>query len=73
MDAEHGVIKSTDEIAAVGHRVLHAGEKYIESCLVTEDVKKVVRECFDLRTSYITQLTLSVLKLLKQLCLASQM
>ena len=40
MDAEHGVIKSTDEIAAVGHRVLHAGEKYIESCLVTE--------CFDL-------------------------
>ena len=48
MDAEHGVIKSTDEIVAVGHRVLHAGEKYIESCLVTEDVKKVVRECFDL-------------------------
>ena len=48
MDAEHGVIKSTDEIAAVGHRVLHAGDKYIESCLVTEDVKKVVRECFDL-------------------------
>ena len=48
MDAEHGVIKSTDEIAAVGHRVLHAGGKYIESCLVTEDVKKVVRECFDL-------------------------
>lgn len=48
MDAEHGVIKSADEIAAVGHRVLHAGEKYIESCLVTEDVKKVVRECFDL-------------------------
>ena len=48
MDAEHCVIKSIDEIAAVGHRVLHAGEKYIESCLVTEDVKKVVRECFDL-------------------------
>ena len=48
MDAEHGVIKSTDEIAAVGHRVLHAGEKYIESCIVTVDVKKVVRECFDL-------------------------
>lgn len=48
VDAEHGVIKSTDEIAAVGHRVLHAGEKYKESCLVDEDVKKVVRECFDL-------------------------
>ena len=48
MDAEHGVIKSTDEIAAVGHRVLHAGEKYIESCLVTEDVKKLVTQSFDI-------------------------
>lgn len=48
VDKEHGVIESTDEIAAVGHRVLHAGEAYKESCLVTEDVKKVVRECFDL-------------------------
>ena len=48
VDETHGVIKNADEIAAVGHRVLHAGEKYIESCLVTEDVKKVVRECFDL-------------------------
>ena len=35
MDAEHGVIKSTDEIAAVGQRVLHAGEKYIESLYKT--------------------------------------
>lgn len=48
IDAEHGVIKSTDEITAVGHRVLHAGEKYKESVIVTEDVKNVVRECFDL-------------------------
>ena len=48
VDPEHGVIKTTDEIAAIGHRVLHAGEKYKASCLVTEDVKKVVRECFDL-------------------------
>ena len=48
VDETHGVIKNADEIAAVGHRVLHAGEKYKESCLVTEDVKSVVRECFDL-------------------------
>ena len=48
VDSEHGVIKSTDEIGAVGHRVLHAGESYKESCLVTEDVKKVIKECFDL-------------------------
>jgi acetate kinase len=47
-DPEHGVVKSTDEIAAVGHRVLHAGTKYCESIVVNEDVKKVIRECFDL-------------------------
>jgi len=48
VDPVHGVIKSTDEIAAVGHRVLHAGEKYKESIVVNEDVKKVIEECFDL-------------------------
>ena len=47
-DPEHGVIKSTDEISAIGHRVLHAGTVYSESCVVDEDVKRVVRECFDL-------------------------
>lgn len=47
-DPDHGVVKSTDEIAAVGHRVLHAGTKYCESIVVDEDVKQVVRECFDL-------------------------
>ncbi len=48
VDPVHGVISSADEIAAVGHRVLHAGEKYKDSVIVTEDVKNVVRECFDL-------------------------
>jgi acetate kinase len=48
VDPQHGVISNTDEIAAVGHRVLHAGEKYKDSVIVTEDVKAVVRECFDL-------------------------
>lgn len=47
-DAEHGVVKSTDEITAVGHRVLHGGTKYCESIVVNDDVKKVIRECFDL-------------------------
>ena len=47
-DAEHGVVKSTDEITAVGHRVLHGGTTYCESIVVNEDVKKVIRECFDL-------------------------
>jgi acetate kinase len=48
VDPEYGVIKDTKEIAAVGHRVLHAGTVYSESCLVDEDVKRVIRECFDL-------------------------
>ncbi len=47
-DPEHGVIASTDEITAIGHRVLHAGTKYSDSCLVTDDVKAVIRECFPL-------------------------
>jgi acetate kinase len=48
VDPEHGVIKSVDEIAAIGHRVLHGGTKYSESIIVNDDVKKVIRECFDL-------------------------
>lgn len=47
-DKEHGVIKSVDEIAAVGHRVLHAGQVYSDSIVVNSDVKRVIRECFDL-------------------------
>ncbi|MEE1013801.1 MAG: acetate kinase [Clostridia bacterium] len=48
MDAEHGVIKSTDEIDAVGHRVLHGGTVYSDSIVVDEDVKRIIREYFDL-------------------------
>ena len=47
-DKDHGVIKNTDEIAAIGHRVLHGGNIYRDSCIVNEDVKRVIRECFDL-------------------------
>ena len=47
-DAETGVIKDVSEIAAVGHRVLHAGKYYSESVIVNDDVKRVIRECFDL-------------------------
>ena len=48
MDAEHGVISDVSEISAVGHRVLHGGQIYTESVLVNDDVKRVIRECFDL-------------------------
>ncbi|MCI8996274.1 MAG: acetate kinase [Lachnospiraceae bacterium] len=47
-DAQYGVIKDTSEIAAVGHRVLHGGTIYSDSIVVNEDVKRVIRECFDL-------------------------
>jgi acetate kinase len=48
VDPVHGVIKSVDEISAVGHRVLHGGAVYSESIVVNDDVKRVIRECFDL-------------------------
>ena len=48
VDPGHGVIKSTDEISAIGHRVLHGGEKYTQSIVVDDDVKAAIRECFDL-------------------------
>ena len=48
VDPEYGVIKDTSEISAVGHRVLHAGTVYSDSIVVNEDVKKVIRDCFDL-------------------------
>ena len=44
-DEKHGVIKSLDEINAIGHRVVHGGEKYAESALVTEEVMKDLEEC----------------------------
>lgn len=47
-DAVYGVISSVSEISAIGHRVLHAGKYYSDSIVVNEDVKKVVRDCFDL-------------------------
>ena len=48
VDSEHGVLKSVTEINAVGHRVLHGGKYYSDSIIVNDDVKKVIRDCFDL-------------------------
>ncbi len=45
---ERGVIKSTSEISAVGHRVLHGGAKLSGSVLVTDEVKAIIEECCDL-------------------------
>ena len=47
-NAEHGVIKSLDEIGAVGHRVVHGGEKFASSVVITDEVIKAIEECNDL-------------------------
>ena len=48
VDEKHGVIKNMDEISAVGHRVVHGGEKYSKSVLVDEDVMAYLEECVKL-------------------------
>ncbi|MBO4289013.1 MAG: acetate kinase [Lachnospiraceae bacterium] len=48
LDADHGVIGSTDEIGAIGHRVLHGGPTLTTPMLVDQHVKDVIRDCFDL-------------------------
>jgi acetate kinase len=47
-DPEFGVIKDMNEINAVGHRVVHGGEKFTASALIDADVEKSIRDCFDL-------------------------
>jgi acetate kinase len=43
-----GVIKDKKEIAAIGHRVVHGGEKFAHSVLITEEVKKDIEDCIEL-------------------------
>ena len=43
-----GVIKSLDEVGAVGHRVVHGGEKFTTSTLLTDEAMKAIEECNDL-------------------------
>ena len=47
-NAKTGVVKSLDEIGAVGHRLVHGGEKFASSVVITDEVKKAVEECNDL-------------------------
>lgn len=48
LDEKHGVIKSMDEIGAVGHRVVHGGELFSGSVIINDDVKKAIEACIDL-------------------------
>ncbi len=45
---EYGVIKDVSEISAVGHRVVHAGEKFSGSVLLTDEVMDALKECIEL-------------------------
>ena len=45
VDPNHGVINSMDEISAVGHRVVHGGEKYSDSILIDENVLQSIKDC----------------------------
>ncbi len=47
-DANVGVIKSLDEIDAVGHRIVHGGEKFASSVVINDEVMKAIEECNDL-------------------------
>lgn len=48
LSTEHGVIKTAEEITAVGHRVAHGGQYFKESAFVTEQVKERIEECIEL-------------------------
>lgn len=47
-NAETGVVKNLSEIGAVGHRIVHGGEKFASSVVITEDVISAIEECSDL-------------------------
>ena len=48
LDKEVGAISSLDEINAIGHRVVHGGEKFASSALITDEVYAAIEECNDL-------------------------
>ncbi len=47
-DPENGVVKSLDEIGAVGHRIVHGGEKFTSSVIINDEVIDAIKECSDL-------------------------
>ncbi len=48
VDPVNGVLSSTDEIDAIGHRVLHGGMKFVDSCIIDEACKQAIRDCIPL-------------------------
>lgn len=47
-DPVEGCIKNYDEIDAVGHRVVHGAEKFSQSVLITDEVKDMIKQCYDI-------------------------
>lgn len=47
-DPVEGCIKNYAEIDAVGHRVVHGAEKFSQSVLITDEVKDMIKQCYDL-------------------------
>ena len=48
VDPDHGVLRSLDEIEAVGHRVVHGGEYFTQSCIIDQRVKDGIEKCASL-------------------------
>jgi acetate kinase len=48
LDSEEGVLTSITDVIAIGHRVVHGGEKITEPVIVDNDVKKAIKDCFEL-------------------------
>ena len=44
-DKETGVLKNLNEVEAVGHRIVHGGDKFAQSVLITDEVKDAIEEC----------------------------
>ncbi|MHC1746150.1 MAG: acetate/propionate family kinase [Negativicutes bacterium] len=47
-DIDHGVLSSMKEISAIGHRVVHGGEKFADSVLITPEVMKALQDCVEM-------------------------
>ncbi|TVP48795.1 MAG: acetate kinase [Mongoliibacter sp.] len=48
MDSEKGVLKNIDEVKAIGHRVVHGGEQFASTTLITKEVKAKIKTLFEL-------------------------
>ena len=48
LNKHYGVLKSLDELAGIGHRVVHGGEKFAKPVIITNEVIKQIEDCSDL-------------------------